>query len=213
MITKTVNLPILNVKGENVGRELDVTKINGCKFNEQSVYLTVKAYLANQRQGTHKTKGRSEVKGSTRKLYKQKGTGGARRGDIKSPLLRGGGTIFGPVPRDYSIKINKKTKNLAIMSALKSMLGNECIVIVDKFNVEDKKTKSFVNIMGALGMEPKKILIVIDKENENLVLSSRNLKNVCVKNAKDVNVYDIVSAYKVYFEEGAVKSLEERIKI
>jgi len=185
-------LPIFNIKGEKLNKFADFSMFSDIKVNEHVIYLAIKNYLANQRQGTHKTKERSEVKGSTRKLFRQKGTGGARRGDIKSPLLRGGGRIFGPKPRDYGFKMNKNEKRLALLSAIRNKLDNNIINVVDKFNLDNFKTKLFVDVMDNLKMSTKKNLIIVDSKNENLYLSSRNIQNVEVVDFSLLNTYDVI---------------------
>ena len=206
-------LPVLRLNGENINRNVDLTEFMDVKINEHLIYLAVKNYLANQRQGTHKTKERSEVNGSTRKLFRQKGTGGARRGDKKSPILRGGGTIFGPRPRDYGFKMNKNEKKLAIMSLLKSKIENKMITVVDDMTISDIKTKNFISSTEKLNLSEKKNLFIPNLSNENLYLSSRNIKNVDVKTFNFVNIYDLISAYKIIFEEKAILNFVNRIKL
>lgn len=206
-------LPILNIKGKNLNRDFDLSILKDFTFNEHLIYLAIKNYLANQRQGTHKSKERSEIAGSTRKLFRQKGTGGARRGDIKSPLLRGGGRIFGPKPRDYGFKINKNEKKLAVISSLKSKLENDIVSIIDNFSIQNYKTKEFLTVMKDLNMSNKKNLLISNSTNKNLILSSRNIKNVDVKLSNLVNVYDIVSADKIFFEEQAITDFLNKIKL
>ena len=206
-------LPIFNIKGEKLNKFADFSMFSDVKVNEHVIYLAIKNYLANQRQGTHKTKERSEVKGSTRKLFRQKGTGGARRGDIKSPLLRGGGRIFGPKPRDYSFKMNKNEKRLALLSAIRNKLDNNIINVVDEFNLDNFKTKLFVDVMDNLKMSTKKNLIIVDSKNENLYLSSRNIQNVEIVDFSLLNTYDIIGADKIYFEEKAIASFCNRVEL
>jgi len=206
-------LPIFNIKGEKLNKFADFSMFSDIKVNEHVIYLAIKNYLANQRQGTHKTKERSEVKGSTRKLFRQKGTGGARRGDIKSPLLRGGGRIFGPKPRDYGFKMNKNEKRLALLSAIRNKLDNNIINVVDKFNLDNFKTKLFVDVMDNLKMSTKKNLIIVDSKNENLYLSSRNIQNVEVVDFSLLNTYDVIGADKIYFEEKAISSFCNRVEL
>ena len=206
-------LPIFNIKGEKLNKFADFSMFSDVKVNEHVIYLAIKNYLANQRQGTHKTKERSEIKGSTRKLFRQKGTGGARRGDIKSPLLRGGGRIFGPKPRDYSFKMNKNEKRLALLSAIRNKLDNNIINVVDEFNLDNFKTKLFVDVMDNLKMSTKKNLIIVDSKNENLYLSSRNIQNVEVVDFSLLNTYDVIGADKIYFEEKAISSFCNRVEL
>ena len=204
-------LPIFNIKGEKLDKLADFSMFSDVEVNEHLIYLAIKNYLANQRQGTHKSKERSEVKGSTRKLFRQKGTGGARRGDIKSPLLRGGGRVFGPRPRDYGFKMNKNEKKLALLSAIKNKLDNSIINVVDVFDLDSYKTKIFVDIMGKLNMSEKKNLLVVDSKNDNLYLGSRNIQNVEIRDFSLLNTYDVIGADKIYFEEKAIKGFCERL--
>lgn len=206
-------LPIYNVKGEKTDRVFDLSSFKNIDLNEHLIYLAVKCYLANQRQGTHKTKERSEINGSTRKLFRQKGTGRARRGSSTSPLLRGGARVFGPKPRDYGFKMNKNEKRLAILSSLRSKLENNVINIVDSFMISDHKTKNFVNVMNDLKMSGKRNLLIYGSENNNLVLGSRNLENVDVKLFNFINTYDVVLSDKIFFEEKAILGFLDRMKI
>jgi large subunit ribosomal protein L4 len=168
----------------------------------------VKQHLANKRQGTHKAKERADIKGSTRKIKKQKGTGTARAGSIKSPIFRGGGRAFGPRPRDYSFKLNKGLKKLARQSALSLKAKENNIVVLEKFDFEAPKTKEFINILKALELENKKSLFVLDGSNNNVYLSSRNLKNTRVINASQLNTYGVLNASKVVFSEGSLEKIE-----
>ena len=206
-------LPVFNINGEKINKNVDLTDLKDIKFNEHLIYLAVKNYLANQRQGTHKTKERSEVNGSTRKLFRQKGTGGARRGDKKSPILRGGGTIFGPKPRDYGFKMNKNEKKLALMSLMKSKIENKMITVVDKFIVPEIKTKKFISSTEKLNLSEKKNLFIPNLNNENLYLSSRNIQNVEIVDFSLLNTYDIIGADKIYFEEKAINSFCNRVEL
>jgi large subunit ribosomal protein L4 len=167
--------------------------------------------LANQRQGTHKSKQRNEIAGSTRKLYKQKGTGGARAGSIKSPLFNGGGRIFGPQPRDYSFKLNKKLKELARKSALSYKAKDNNVVILEDFNFDNAKTKNFVGLLGALNITGQKTLLVLPDANQNVYLASRNIQGTKVVIAGDLNTYDVLNAGKLVFTTGSVKTLEEAL--
>lgn len=207
------SLPVFNIQGDEIKKNVDLSELENVKFNEHLIYLAVKNYLANQRQGTHKTKERSEVNGSTRKLVRQKGTGGARRGDKKSPILRGGGTIFGPKPRDYGFKMNKNEKKLALLSLLKSKVENKMIMVIDNFVIPDHKTKNFIATTVKLDLSDKKNLFVSGEDNKNLYLGSRNLKNVDVKTFNFVNIYDLISSYKIIFEEKAILDFFNRIKL
>lgn len=204
-------LSVLNKDGSVSGRQVDLSKFAEVEENDHVIYLAIKNYLANQRQGTHKSKERSEVSGSTRKLFRQKGTGGARRGDIKSPLLRGGGRVFGPKPNTYDSKINKKEKKLAFLSALKHRLLEQNIKVVDKFEVLSHKTKDFLKISEALKIKGEKILILTAEENNNLLLSSRNIPNILVKKYSDVNVYDIVNFPVLYLDESSANILAQSL--
>ena len=199
---------VLRQDGSDSGKQIDLSKLD--KFvdvNEHVVYLAVKSWLANQRQGTHKSKERSEISGSTRKLFKQKGTGGARRGDIKSPLLRGGGRIFGPKPSEYTNKINKKEKRLALLSVLTSRFQEQAVRVIEGFKMESYKTKDFLKMFGALSEVDKKTLIIISEENNNLLLASRNINTVLVRRYSDVSVYDIVNYPNLLIDESSVNML------
>ncbi len=204
-----MELTVYNTKGQETGRSIKLSdSIFGIEPNEHAMYLDVKQYLANQRQGTHKAKARWEVSGSTRKLKKQKGTGGARSGDINSPLFVGGGRVFGPVPRDYSFKLNKKLKRLARKSALTHKAKDGNIVVVEDFTFETPKTKNFIEVLNNLHLNDKKTLLVLFQENKFVYLSSRNLQNIKVVNHTDLNTYDILNAKKMMFLESSVKELE-----
>ena len=201
-----MELAVYNIKGEDTGRKV---VLNDSVFaienpNEHVVYLAVKQYLANQRQGTHKAKERSEVAGSTRKLGKQKGGGGARRGDINSPVLVGGGRVFGPRPRDYRFKLNKKMKDLARKSALTFKAQNNQIVVVEDFNFEAPKTKEFVNFTKNIKLEGVKMLLVLADQNKNVYLSARNLPNANVMVASDVNTYAILNNKAIILTESSL---------
>jgi large subunit ribosomal protein L4 len=204
-----MKIDVLNINGESTGRTIELAEeLFGQEPNEHAVYLVVKQYLANQRQGTHKAKERGEVAGSTRKLHRQKGTGGSRKGDIKNPLFRGGGRIFGPRPRNYGIQVNKKVKQLAKASALSAKASAGSVVVVEDFSFDSPKTKEFVNILRALQIEDKKPLMVTADLEHELLLSSRNLPKVEVARAADLNVYQIVNAGTLVLAEGAVKALQ-----
>ncbi len=183
----------------------------GVEPNDHAIYLDVKQHLANKRQGTHKAKQRNEVAGSTKKLKRQKGTGGARCGSVKSPLFPGGGRIFGPVPRDYSFKLNKKLKQLARKSALTYKAKAEAITVVEDFNIEAPKTKEFIAIAKNLNVADKKILLVLPESNSNIILSARNLQNVKVIVAANVTTYDVMNAAQVVMSEGAVNVVNEML--
>jgi large subunit ribosomal protein L4 len=183
----------------------------GIEPNDHAIYLDVKQYLANQRQGTHKSKQRNEIAGSTRKLYKQKGTGGARAGSVKSPLFNGGGRVFGPQPRDYSFKLNKKLKSLARKSALSYKAKDSSIVVVEDFNFDGIKTKSYIQFTTDLNVSDVKTLLVLGAANNNVYLSSRNLKKTKVILAEQLNTYDVLNAGKLILTTGALKTLEEAL--
>ncbi len=207
-----MELAIYNISGKDTGKKITLSdSVFGVEPNDHAIYLDVKQYLANQRQGTHKAKQRNEVAGSTRKLKKQKGTGGARAGSIKSPLFPGGGRIFGPVPRDYSFKLNKKLKQLARKSALSYKAKSDLIKVVDGFNMEAPKTKEFINITGNLSLEGKKILLVLPETDVNVSLSSRNLQNVKVVLASNVNTYDVMNASALLMPAASVEIINEML--
>ena len=211
MEEKTFLLNILNISGEDSGKTLDLSQFDNVEINDHLIYLYIKYYLANQRQGTHKSKERSEIKGSTRKLIRQKGNGGARRGDIKSPILRGGGRVFGPKPNDYNMKMNKKERDLALLSSLKHRLLEKNLNIISDFDLSTPKTKNFIDVIEKLQINANKNLIVVKDVNKNLLLSSRNIQSVKVKNVENLNVYDIVSSGKILFDEKGIDSLCKRL--
>ena len=211
MEEKTFLLNILNISGEDSGKTLDLSQFDNVEINDHLIYLYIKYYLANQRQGTHKSKERSEIKGSTRKLIRQKGNGGARRGDIKSPILRGGGRVFGPKPNDYNIKMNKKERDLALLSSLKHRLLEKNLNIISNFDLSTPKTKNFISVIENLKINANKNLIVVKDVNKNLLLSSRNIQSVKVKNVENLNVYDIVSSGRILFDEKGIDSLCKRL--
>ncbi|MEP1097087.1 MAG: 50S ribosomal protein L4 [Cyclobacteriaceae bacterium] len=207
-----MKVAVLNIKGEETGREVNLDKsVFGIEPNEHAVYLDVKNYLANQRQGTAKTKERGEITGSTRKIKKQKGTGTARAGSIKSPVLRGGGTIFGPKPRDYGFKLNKKVKKLARKSVLSSRAKEKAIQILEDFTFETPKTKEFINILNSLSANDKKALFLLTEQNKNVFLSSKNLKKANVTTVDEVNTYDLINAECLILCEGTLDQLKERL--
>ncbi len=203
---------VLNVSGKETGAKVQLSdSIFGIEPNDHAIYLDVKQFLANQRQGTHKAKQRNEIAGSTRKLYKQKGTGGARAGSVKSPLFNGGGRVFGPQPRDYSFKLNKKLKSLARKSALSYKAQDNNIVIVEDFSFDAVKTKSYVQFVADLNVTDVKTLLVLGAANNNVYLSSRNLKKTKVITADQLNTYDVLNAGKLLLTAGALKTLEEAL--
>lgn len=204
-----MDINVLDIKGQETGRKVTLSEsIFGIEPNDHVIYLDVKQYMADQRQGTHKSKERSEVSGSTRKLGRQKGGGGARRGDINSPVLVGGGRVFGPKPRDYRFKLNKKVKNLARRSALSYKAQEQAILVVEDFNFEAPKTKDFVNIAKNLKVDGKKLLLLLPEANKNVFLSARNLQKAHVMVAKDVNTYKILDADVLIVTENSLKSVE-----
>jgi len=205
-----MEIAIYNISGKETGKKAVLKdEIFGIEPNDHAIYLDVKQYLANQRQGTHKSKQRNEVAGSTRKLKKQKGTGGARCGSILSPLFPGGGRVFGPVPRDYSFKLNKKLKQLARKSALTYKAKNEALTVVEDFTIETPKTKEFVGITKNLNLEGKKILLVLPETNAGVALSARNLQNVKIVPASNLNTYDVMNAGVLVISEGSVEVINQ----
>ena len=205
-----MEISVLNINGQETGRKVTLNEsIFGIEPNDHVIYLDVKQFLANQRQGTHKSKERSEVSGSTRKLGRQKGGGGARRGDINSPVLVGGGRVFGPKPRDYRFKLNKKVKALARRSALTYKAQENAIIVVEDFNMEAPKTKDFVNIAKNLKVDGKKSLFVLPESNKNVYLSARNLQRTLVTLAADVNTYNVLNADVLVVTENSLKTIDE----
>ena len=205
-----MELSVFNIKGEDTGRKVTLNDaIYGIEPNDHAIYLDVKQFLANKRQGTHKSKERSEVSGSTRKLIRQKGGGGARRGDINSPVLVGGGRVFGPRPRDYEFKLNKKVKSLARKSALSYKAKNSAIVVVEDFNMEAPKTKEFVTITKNLKVADKKLLMVLPEKNNFVYLSARNLQKAKVVTVSDINTYCVLDAANLVLTESSVAAIEK----
>lgn len=203
-----MELSVLNIKGEDTGRKVTLSDaIFGLEPNEHAMYLDVKQYLANQRQGTHKSKERNEVAGSTKKIKKQKGTGGARAGSIKSPVFIGGGRVFGPKPRNYSFKLNKKLKRVARLSALSLLARDNRVALVESFTMEAPKAKEFRGILNNLDSKGK-TLIVLPAVDKNIVLSGKNLTKVKVSTVKDVNTYDLLNTEKLLLVEQSVNELE-----
>ena len=206
-----MELNIYNIKGEDTGRKVVLNDSIYCiEPNDHVIYLDVKQYLANQRQGTHKAKQRSEMSGSTRKLGRQKGGGGARRGDINSPVLVGGARVFGPVPRDYGFKLNKKVKQLARKSALSYKAKDGNIVVLDSVNFEVPKTKDFVAMVKSLNVADKKLLIILPEQNKNVYLSARNIKGAEVITVSELNTYSVLNASVLLIEESAVEGIEKQ---
>ena len=205
-----MEIAIYNISGQETGKKAVLKdEIFGIEPNNHAIYLDVKQYLANRRQGTHKSKQRNEVVGSTRKLKKQKGTGGARAGSILSPLFPGGGRVFGPVPRDYSFKLNKKLKQLARKSALTYKAKEDAVKVVEDFSMEAPKTKEFLAVTKNLSLEGQKILLVLPETNPNVALSARNLQNVKVVLASNLNTYDVMNAGKLVLSEGSVNVINQ----
>ena len=203
-----MDINVLDIKGQETGRKITLNEsVFGIEPNDHVIYLDVKPYLANQRQGTAKSKERSEHKGSTRKLGRQKGGGGARHGDINSPLLRGGGRVFGPKPRDYGFKLNKKVKQLARKSALTYKAQENAIIAVENFNIETPKTKEFLNIAKNLKVDGKKILLVLPEVNKNVYLSARNLQKVEIMTASEINTYKILNADMLVVAENSFEKI------
>ncbi len=205
-----MEVSVLNINGQETGRKVTLNEsIFGIEPNDHVLYLDVKQYLANQRQGTAKTKERSELSGSTRKLGRQKGGGGARRGDINSPVLVGGARVFGPKPRDYGFKLNKKVKQLARKSALSYKAQENSIVVVEDFNLDAPKTKDFVNIAKNLKVDGRKTLLVLPEVNKNVYLSARNLKQAEVMTASTLNTYKVLNADVLIMTENSLKAIDE----
>tara|TARA_Y100001936_G_scaffold102384_1_gene100742 strand:+ start:1448 stop:2074 length:627 start_codon:yes stop_codon:yes gene_type:complete len=208
-----MELAIHNIKGKDTGRKAKLSKnIFAIEPNDHAIYLDVKQYLANNRKGLHKTKERAEIKGSTRKIKKQKGTGTARAGSIKNPLFRGGGRVFGPRPRSYDQKVNKKVKRLARKSALSYKAKSKAIMIIEDFDFSKPNTKDYLSILTALDLQAKKTLMVLNGGNKNIYLSSRNLKNSKVVVNSELNTYEITDATNVLILESAVDGLESNLK-
>ena len=207
-----MKVAVLDINGKDTGRKAELSQdVFAIEPNNHAVYLDVKQYLANQRQGTHKAKERAEISGSTRKLKKQKGTGTARAGSIKSGVFKGGGRMFGPRPRNYSFKLNKNLKRLARKSALSIKAGEQSIVVLEDFNFEAPKTKNFTAVLKALNLENKKSLFVLGASNNNVYLSSRNLQDSEVITASELNTYKILNANQVVLLEGALEGIETNL--
>ena len=205
-----MEVSVLNIKGESTGRKVTLDEsIFGIEPNEHVVYMAVRQYLAAQRQGTHKSKERSEISGSTRKLGRQKGGGGARRGDINSPLLVGGARVFGPTPRDYNFKLNKKVKQLARKSALSQKAIENAIIVVEDFAFEAPSTKAFVNVLNKLNVSEKKQLFVLPSSNKFVYLSARNLKRTQVAIASNINTYGIMNSDVLVISEGSLEIISK----
>ncbi|WP_299160737.1 50S ribosomal protein L4 [uncultured Tenacibaculum sp.] len=207
-----MKVAVLDITGKDTGRKVELSsEVFGVEPNDHAIYLDVKQYLANQRQGTHKAKERAEITGSTRKIKKQKGTGTARAGSIKSGVFRGGGRMFGPRPRNYSFKLNKNLKRLARKSALSIQAKDSNLVVVEDFNFETPKTKEFINVLKALELDTKKSLFVLGEESKNVYLSSRNIKGSKVVNATGVNTYSVLNANKVVISESSLEGIQSNL--
>lgn len=207
-----MEVKVLDFNGKDTGRKVQLSdSVFAIEPSKHAVYLDVKQYLANQRQGTHKSKERAEVAGSTRKIKKQKGTGTARAGSAKSPVFKGGGTIFGPRPRNYSFKLNKNLKRLARKSALSMKVQDSNLIVVEDFSFEVPSTKKFINVLNALGLENKKSLFVLGDTNKNVYLSSRNLKSTSVVTTSELNTYGILNAKSLVLLEGSLGEIEANL--
>ncbi len=204
-----MELAVINHKGQETGRKVTLSdEIFAIEPNDNAIYLDVKQYLANQRQGTHKSKERNEVAGSTKKIKKQKGTGGARAGSLKAPNFRGGGRVFGPKPRDYSFKLNKKVKQLARKSALSYKAKENSLMVLEDVSFDAPKTKNYIALLNGLSLSDKKTLLVLSEDNKNVFLSSRNLPKAKVVTVNDVNTYQLLNADHLVLCEGSVSKLE-----
>lgn len=207
-----MKIDILNIEGKSTGRSVELpSEIFGIEPNDHAVYLAVKAYQAAQRQGTHKSKEKGEITASTRKIKKQKGTGTARAGSLKSPIFRGGGRAFGPRPRNYDLKLNKKVKRLARASALSTLANNGQIVVVEDFTFDKPKTKEYLNVLENLSASGKKSLLVLNDYDKNLLMSSRNIPKAGVVNAKDLNTFQILNAQSLILSEGCISKIQETL--
>ncbi|WP_276366966.1 50S ribosomal protein L4 [Chryseolinea sp. H1M3-3] len=204
-----MEVAVLKSSGEATSKKVNLSdSVFAIEPNDHAIYLDVKSYLANQRQGTHKSKQRNEISGSSKKLKKQKGTGGARAGNIKNPQFKGGGRVFGPVPRDYSFKLNKKVKDLARKSALSYKAKDNSIAILEDFNFDAPKTKQFVALLKALSVADKKTLFVLAEANKNVVLSGRNIENSKITTADQINTFDVMNADNIIFVESSISKVE-----
>ena len=207
-----MNVAVVKNNGDDTGRKVSLSKdIYGMEPNDHAIYLDVKQYLANQRQGTHKSKERADIVGSTRKIKKQKGSGTARAGSIKSPIFRGGGRVFGPRPRDYSFKLNKKVKVLARKSALSYKAKEKAISILEDFTFESPRTKEYLAMLTSLSLNDKKTLFVLPKSDKNVVLSGRNVQNTKIVTADQINTYDVLNADMLVLAESSVEKIEKTL--
>lgn len=208
-----MDIAVVKYSGESTGRNVNLSAdVFGIEPNDHAIWLDVKSFLANQRQGTHKSKQRNEITGSSKKLKKQKGTGGARAGNIKNPQFKGGGRIFGPVPRDYSFKLNKKVKDLARKSALSYKAKDNAIAIVEDFTFDAPKTKQYLSMLNSLSLLDKKTLLVLPDTNKNIVLSGRNLQNAKVVTAGQLNTYDVLNAEQLILVESSLSKIDNLLK-
>ena len=208
-----MDISILTYSGEDTGRKVKLSKnVFGVTPNDHAIYLDVKQYLANQRQGTHKSKERADISGSTRKIKKQKGTGTARAGSIKSPIFRGGGRAFGPQPRDYSFKLNKKLKVIARKSALTYKAKEKNISVLEDFSFASPRTKEYIQMLEALALNSKKTLLVLPEGNKNIALSGRNIPNTKVVIAEQLNTYDMIDAENLIIAEGSIEKIDNLLK-
>lgn len=204
-----MDIAVVKYSGENTGRKVNLTnEVFGIEPNDHAIWLDVKSFLANQRQGTHKSKQRNEITGSSKKLKKQKGTGGARAGNIKNPQFKGGGRVFGPTPRDYSFKLNKKVKDLARKSALTYKAKDNMIAVVEDFNFTAPKTKQYLAMLKSLAVDGKKTLLVLPETNSNIVLSGRNIQNAKVVTADQINTYDVMNAEQLILVESSLSKID-----
>lgn len=204
-----MEVALLTYSGTKSAKKVTLPEtVFGIEPNDHAIYLDVKSYLANQRQGTHKSKQRNEISGSSKKLKKQKGTGGARAGNIKNPQFKGGGRVFGPTPRDYSFKLNKKVKDLARKSALTYKAKDNAIAVLEDFTFDSPKTSQYVKMLSAISLADKKTLFVLPENNKNVVLSGRNIKNAKITTADQINTYDVMNANTIIFVESSVSKVE-----
>ncbi|MEO5600518.1 MAG: 50S ribosomal protein L4 [Cyclobacteriaceae bacterium] len=204
-----MEVAVIKYSGEKTSKKVNLSdEVFGIEPNDHAIYLDVKSFLANQRQGTAKSKQRNEIAGSSKKIKKQKGTGGARAGNIKNPLFKGGGRVFGPTPRDYSFKLNKKVKDLARKSALSYKAKDNSIAVLEDFSFENAKTKQYLNLLSALSLSDKKTLLILPDLNKNVVLSGRNIRNAKITTADQINTYDLMHADNVIFVESSISKIE-----
>jgi large subunit ribosomal protein L4 len=204
-----MDIAVVKYSGESAGRKVSLSsEVFGIEPNDHAIWLDVKSFLANQRQGTHKSKQRNEISGSSKKLKKQKGTGGARAGNIKNPQFKGGGRVFGPIPRDYSFKLNKKVKDLARKSALTYKAKDNSIAIIEDFSFDAPKTKQYISLLKSLSFTDKKTLLVLPETNKNVVLSGKNIKNAKIITASQINTYDVMNAEQLILVESSISKID-----